>query len=161
MLYVLLFAAFGWGVRQSASGNRSLRVVGSLILVYCVVNLYWPPMHLRGAEPSMTDTLHIVWTAITVLLMVLMMGFGAAALGRDFRLYSIATIAVLVVFGALTSMEAPGVPANLPTPRIGVWERILIAVQLLWVAVLAMALLRARVERVRDGLRSRPSSAAP
>jgi hypothetical protein len=142
--YILLFAAFGWGVWRSARGNRSLRFLGGLIIAYSVVNLYWPPMHLRGTEPSLTDTLHIAWAMMAVLFMMLMMGFGAAALGKRFRLYTIATMVILVVFGALTGMDAPRIAANLPTPWIGVWERIMIALFLLWVVVLATILLRDR-----------------
>jgi hypothetical protein len=56
--------------------------------------------------------------------------------------YSIATIVLLLVFGGLTFLEAPRLQANLPTPWIGLWERINISVFLLWIAVLATALLR-------------------
>ena len=49
---------------------------------------------------------------------------------------------VLLVFGGLTFLEAPRLQANLPTPWIGLWERINISVFLLWIAVLATALLR-------------------
>ena len=53
--YIVLFAAFGWGVLKSAGANRWLRIAGLLILVYSVFNLYWPPMHRReGAEQSPT-----------------------------------------------------------------------------------------------------------
>jgi hypothetical protein len=61
-----------------------------------------------------------------------------------FRLYSITTMVILLAAGLLTSRDAPGVSANLPTPWIGVWERINIGVWLLWVVVLAVALLRRR-----------------
>lgn len=142
-LYPLLFGAFGWGVLQS-SNNRRLRFVGGLIIAYCVFNLYWPPMHMRGTEPTLTDTLHITWTIVTVLLMIVMMAFGAAALGKQFRVYTLASIASLIVFGALTSLEAPNIPTNHPTPWIGVWERINIGVFMVWVMVLAIALLRER-----------------
>jgi hypothetical protein len=43
--YIVLFAAFGWGILKSAGTNRWLRIVGWLILVYSAFNLYWPPMH--------------------------------------------------------------------------------------------------------------------
>lgn len=107
-----------------------------------VVSLYWPPMHLRGAGFTLTDTMHIIWTIVTVLLMMLAIGFGAAAFGKRFCLYSIATMVILVVFGALTGMDGPRIAANLPTPWVGVWERIGIAAFMLWVVVLAMILLR-------------------
>jgi uncharacterized membrane protein len=84
-----------------------------------------------------------------VLLMLLAIGFGAAAFGKRFRLYSIATILMLVVGGVLTGLDQPRMEANLPTPWMGVWERINIGVFLLWVVVLAIALLRAQVERPR------------
>jgi len=59
-----------------------------------------------------------------------------------FRLYSIATILLLLVFGVLTGMEAPRIAADLPTPWIGIWERISIAAFMLWTVVLAVVLLR-------------------
>lgn len=139
--YSVLVAAFGWGVWKSAGGNRPLRVVGALMLFDGIVSLYWPPMHLRGAGFSMTDKMHIIWAAVTVFLMTLAIGFGAAAFGKRFRFYSIATLVILVVFGALTGMESPRIAANLPTPWIGVWERTSIAAFMLWVLVLAMILL--------------------
>lgn len=148
-LYTLLVLAFGLGVWLSAGRNRPLRGAAGLLLAYGVVGFVWPfaPMHLRGTEITLTDTMHIVLAMITVPLMLLAVGFGAAAFGKYFRIYSITTIVILVVFGALTGLAGPRIAANLPTPWIGVWERISIGVFLLWVVVLATALLRARVER--------------
>jgi hypothetical protein len=137
--YALLFSAFAWGVWTSARRNRPLRVAGGLLLAYGIIGLAWPlaPMHLRGAAFTATDTMHIAFSMVTVLLMLLAIGFGAAAFGSRFRVYSIATLLVLVAFGMLTGMDAPRIAANLPTPWIGVWERIDIGAFLLWVVVLA------------------------
>jgi hypothetical protein len=161
--YTLLVSAFGCGVWVSARRNRPLRVVGGLMVAHGVIGLAWPPMHLRGAEVTLTDTMHIVWTMVTVLLMLLEIGFGAAAFGKRFRLYSIATIVILVAFGALTGLDAPRIPANLPTPWVGVWERINIGVFLLWVVVLAIALLSDQGATAQDdfGGRSDSGSVAP
>jgi amino acid transporter len=105
-------------------------------------------MHLREALAAgggtLSDTVHIALASVTVVLMLLAMAFGAAALGKRFRIYSIANLVILGLFGALTFLDAPRVAANLPTPWIGVWERINIGVFLLWVVVLAAALLRSR-----------------
>ena len=147
LLYTLLLAAFGWGIWMSAGGNRLLRVVGGLILATGVLGLFWPPMHLRGAEVTLTDTLHIVWTMASGLLTLLAMGFAAAAIEKGFRGYSIASMVLLLGFGALTSVDAPRIQANLPTPWIGVWERIDIGVWMLWLLVLAVVLLRRQSER--------------
>ncbi len=146
--YTVLVTGFGWGVWMSAGRTRALRVVGALVIAYGSLGLLWPfaPMHLRdvlaagGATAS--DTMHIALATVTVILMLLAIGFGAAAFGRRFRLYSVATLLVLAIFGVLTFIDSPRVAANLPTPWIGVWERINVGVFLLWVAVLATALLR-------------------
>jgi hypothetical protein len=52
---------------------------------------------------------------------------------------------VFLVFGSLIGVEAPGIQANLPTPGIGVWERINIGAFQLWIVVFAIALLRKEV----------------
>jgi len=144
LAYPLLFGAFGWGVLKSAENSRSLRIVGGLIIAYCVFNLYWPPMHIRGNEPTLTDTLHIAWAIVTNIFMWLFMGFGAAALDKPFRLYTIASFLLHIVFGVLTFMEAPNISTNGPTPTIGIWERVNISVFMLWVIVFAIMLLRKR-----------------
>jgi hypothetical protein len=149
-LYTALVTAFGWGVRQAAGESRALRTVGGLVSVYGLLGLIWPfaPMHLRPAlaagDGSLTDTIHITLGIVTVLLMLLAIGFGAAAFGRRFRVYSIATLIVLFVCGALTALEAPAISSNQPTPLIGVWERINIGAFLLWVMVLSCMLLIGR-----------------
>ena len=99
-------------------------------------------MHLRGSEMTLTDIMHIVFAMVSVLLMILALWFGAAAFGMRFRVYSIATLAILLVFGMLTGMDGPRIAANLPTPWVGVWERINIGVFLLWIVVLALRILR-------------------
>lgn len=153
--YTLLAAAFGWGVWLSAAHDRRLRVVGSLMIAQAVIGVFWPPMHLRGGEFTLTDTLHIIFAIATVLTFMLEIGFGAAALGKRFRLYSIATMMIFVVFGALTGLNGPRIAANLPTPWVGVWERVNIATYLFWVVVLAIILLRAQVEQLPRSLGGR------
>ncbi len=146
MVWALLYAAFGWGVWRSAGPRRSLRVAGGVIIVAVLFSLFWPPMHRRevlaAGGATLTDTLHIVWTAVNGVLTLLAMGLAAAALGKRSRAYSIATMVILVAAGAVTSLDAPRVQANLPTPWIGVWERVNIGVWLLWIVVLAVTLLR-------------------
>jgi Protein of unknown function (DUF998) len=159
--YALLVYAFGVGVWQSASQKHALRLaavglVGKEVLGL-VVTLFFP-MHLRGVEPTLTDTMHAILTFVGVLFILLAIGFGATAFGKRFRLYSIATILVLVVFGALAGLDAPRLATTLPTPWMGVWERINIGGFLLWVVVLAIALLRGRVAQPRDDLGGRSDS---
>jgi hypothetical protein len=63
--------------------------------------------------------------------------------------YSIATMVLLLVFGALTGLSGPRIAANQPTPWVGLWERINIAGFLLWVVVLAITLLRVEKDDYR------------
>ena len=147
-IYTMLVTAFGFGLWKSAGRNRAVRIAGGLILAYASLGLLWPfaAMHQRevlaAGGGTLSDTMHVVLGGVTVFLMFLAIGVGATAFGKRFRVYSIATIVVLLVFGGLTFLEAPRLQANLPTPWIGLWERINISVFLLWIAVLATALLR-------------------
>jgi hypothetical protein len=153
--YTLLVTAFGCGVWKSAGRSRALRIVGGLIVAYGALGIIWPfaPMHLRevlaAGGSTRSYTLHLVLGGVTVVLMLLAIAFGASAFGRRFRLYSIASLVILVAFGALTFLDAPRVAANQHTPWIGVWERIDIGVFLLWVVVLAIALLGVRDQSAR------------
>ena len=144
LLYNLLVLAFAWGVWRSAAGNRPLAAVSALLAAFGALGFVAPftAMHQRGAAFGFTDVLHIACTALTVLLMLLAIGFGAAALGSRFRAYSIATLLVHIVFGAWAAAEGPRLARGLPTPWIGITERINIGVFLLWAAVLAVVLMR-------------------
>ena len=145
-VYGALMIVFGWTVSKSAP-NRASRIVGALLFTQTVFGLFWPPMHQRAVLAvgggTLTDTLHIVWTIVTSLFFMVALGFGAAALGKRFRVYSLATMAIVLVCGAWTSTYAPAMQANLPTPWLGVWERINTNMFMLWVVVVAAMLLRA------------------
>ena len=144
LIYTLLVAAFGLGIKKSAGDNASLRILGTLMIISGIVGLAWSPMHQReviaAGGGTFTDTWHIVMSIVTVFLMMLMIGFGAAGLGKSFRIYSIASMVIFIVFGVLTSLEAPGINRNAATPMIGVWERINIGTYMLWMIVLALIL---------------------
>ncbi len=148
-LYGVLVLAFGFGVWLSSGRNRRLRIAGALLIANAVFGFFWPPMHLRpvlaGGGGTLSDTLHIAWTFVSGVLMMTAIGFAATAFGQRFRAYSIGTIVLLIGFGVVTGMDAPNLQANLPTPWIGLWERIDMSFSLLWdVAVFA-------AERTADG----------
>lgn len=153
--YMVLFAAFGWGLLRAAGERHLLRITGWLVIAYSVFNLYWPPMHSRevlaAGGASLTDTLHLAWAGITVLLFMLIFAFGAASQSQRFRIYTAASAITLAAFGLLTALAAPNVEANLPTPFVGIYERINVGVFLLWVVVLAVILLRQNGPPAHDG----------
>ena len=148
-LYMALTLAFGWGVWKAAGTLRPLRVVGALLLVSGLFGFVWPfaAMHQRevlaAGGGDFGDTLHKYLGIATVLLFVLTVGFGAAAFGRSFRIYSIATMVIALVFGMLTGLQASRIQANLPTPYVGLFERISIAAYMIWLSVFGLTLLRA------------------
>ena len=78
---------------------------------------------------------------------MLIVGFGAVALEKRFRVYSVATMVIVLGCGAVTGTYASRIQADLPTPWVGVWERISIATFTGWIAVLATVLLRAPKSR--------------
>jgi hypothetical protein len=150
LVYGALMIAFGIGVWMSAGHKRMLRIVAGLLVGYAIVGLPGPlffSMHtmMRGGGAqgmAESDVMHVILTALLVLLILLSVTFGVAAFGASFRLYSIATILDVVLFGALAGLQAGPMTANLPTPWMGVEERLNIFGFMLWVAVLAVMLLR-------------------
>jgi hypothetical protein len=155
----VLSLAFGIGVVASAGRNRPLRVGGWLLVGVGVANMISPftPMHTRevlaAGGGTLTDTAHLVVLGTTTLLIMGSMGFGAAALGKRFRRYSIASLLTMLAAGSMGATQAADIGANLPTPLGGVYERISIGAYLLWMTVLAIALLRAngRAQSHRQG----------
>jgi hypothetical protein len=166
-MYTGLVAAFGVGVWSSARRQRSVRILGGLVLAYASLGLLWPiaAMHQRevlaAGGGTFSDTLHVALGGVTVILMFLAIGVAATAFGYRFRLYSIATVVVLLAFGVLTFIEAPRLQANLPTPWIGLFERINISVFLLWVVVLAAVLWRTDTSQGDPTSLTRLRSSAP
>jgi hypothetical protein len=159
LVFGVLSICFSIGVLAVAGRRRDLRVTGWLLLAIGVLNLAGPfvPMHLRGVDSSLTDTMHIAVTAVTSLLLMLAIWFARDAFGRGFGIYSLVTIATLVVFGVLAAVDGPRIAANEPTPWVGLTERICVGAYLLWMVVLSGALLRtpaARADRRRGASKS-------
>jgi CubicO group peptidase (beta-lactamase class C family) len=146
LTYGVLALAFGVGVsREGVGRSRALRTTGALLVGYAALGLAGPTlfeMNRRGAASLQSDAPHIILTGGLVLLTLLAIGFGAAALGNRFRIYSFATLVTVVVFGALTAPYGARLAAGMPTPGFGILERISIYSTMLWLAVLAVALLR-------------------
>src|SRR5215204_2602522 len=102
---------------------------------------------LAAGERGLRNAMHVPLTAVMSLFVLLAVGFGATLLGERFRYYSHATMAILIVFGVLTNLQAGKMVADEPTPWMGLTERINIYATMLWVAVLAIGHLRAQKPR--------------
>ena len=149
--YNLLVAAFAAGIWTSAKPNRVARFTGALMAGYAVLSMVTPAifqMDMRGAAVTPRGSLHGPMTAVMSLFILLSIGFGAFLLGRAFRYYSFATIALVVIFGVLTSLQIPRLEAGQPTPGMGLTERVNIYATMLWFAALAVSLLKAERKQV-------------
>jgi hypothetical protein len=145
LVYIALLTAFGVGIWLSAEGKRSLRVVGALMLLPAATTPLW----MIFGEASLAA--HIILAVVGIGTWLGAMGFGAAAFGKRFRIYTLVTLAVVVAFNALALSYAPEVDAGQPTPFIGFDERIAFSAYYLWQFVLAAALWRTRPNNRRDG----------
>jgi hypothetical protein len=145
LLFGALMVAFGVGVvREGAGWNRLVQIAGALLAAYGAIGLTGPTlfeMHPRGST-NVSDTPHIVLTAVLVVLTLVAMVFAAFGLGKRFRIYSFVTLLTVLAFGTLAGLSGARLAAGEPTPGFGTIERINIYASLLWIAVLAVALLR-------------------
>lgn len=149
-----LLAAFGVGVWRSAGGQRRLRVVGSALVGLGVLSLWAVPfasMHVREAEETLTDTLHLLGGAIVAPLLLVSFALGASVFGKRYRLYSIATVLVIFAFVTWSAMDGSAMADNLATPWLGVKERIWVYAYQLWLVVFAIALLRQQRQGSAEG----------
>ena len=152
--YTALVAAFAGGVWASAEPKRAGRVTGASHAARIRGRRHGdggvlPDEATRGpggGRGNVAQRHAPPGTIVMSLFTVLAMGFGATLLGKRFRYYSYGTIATLIVFGVLASLQAGRMAANQPTPWMGIEERINIYATMLWVAVLAIGLLRTQEE---------------
>lgn len=149
-LYDVLLIAFGVGVWTSAGGKGLVHVTAGLLVANAAVGLLGPTFfetNVRGEGSPGGDVPHIVLTGVLVLFILILaaIGVGAFTQQRWFRFYSFATLLALLVSGGMTGFEARHLASGEPTPWLGVFERINIGANLLWVAVLAISLLRSEV----------------
>ena len=147
VFYELLIIAFGIGVWQSAQGKRLLRVTGGLVIAGGILGLVGLAFPMTQLDLSSDMEHNILMGTVTPLLMFVTIGFGAAALGKWFRLYSILTIAVLLLGGALSGMQLAQMAAGETASWFGLTQRMLTGAWLLWVAVLAIVLLRPQLDK--------------
>lgn len=149
--YGVLVVGFGVGVWASASRRGAGRITGALLVGYAItgaltgVFLSAPTREtLEAGEETWRNTLHLPGTAVSVLCILLAIGFGSTLLGRRFRYYSYATILAILVFGVLAGVQVGQMAENQPTPWLGIVERGNIYAIMFWVAMLAIGLLRAQ-----------------
>ena len=146
--YSGLLIAGAIGIWKSAGHSRGLMIIAVLVGIVGILGYVgWPfaPMHQRevlaAGGGTTSDTMHLILGGINTVLFFLMLALGALAMGKNFRLYSIATILLMVIFGTLMGLETADVADNEPTPWLGIWERLAVESPMVWITVLAAVLL--------------------
>jgi hypothetical protein len=149
--YGVLVTAFGVGAWASAGRRSAGRITGAMLVGYAVTGavtgvFFSAPTRevLEAGEETWRNRMHLPGTAVSVLCILLAIGFGSTLLGRRFRYFSYAAILAILVFGILASLQVGRMEANQPTPWMGIVERGNVYAIMLWVAVLAIGLLRAQ-----------------
>ncbi|HWQ89295.1 MAG TPA: DUF998 domain-containing protein [Desulfitobacteriaceae bacterium] len=144
IIYEILLFTFGLGVLTTGGRKRAQRFTGILLMTHAIVGLVsvFFPMTLRGGELTISDIMHIIFYTLIPLIILLTVGFGANIHGKRFRIYSIVTILILIICWVLTAMASPRIAAGLPTPWVGIYERLNVYGYMQWVLVLAISLLR-------------------
>ena len=98
--HAALTLAFAYGVWRASAGRWSLMVTAALLALFALNSFLWgwvAPMHMRGVAFTATDTLHIGFTIVAVLLMVGFMTIGARPFGGRFRWFSGLTVAAMLI----------------------------------------------------------------
>jgi hypothetical protein len=153
LIYSLLLLAFGAGVWQSSGRNKTLRVIGIALIIYAIDSWMWPqffPEDLSQHVSALTNTMHIILTIVTVITWMLILGFSTAVFRKWMRLYSIVTLLAIIVFGSLAGSQGAALAAGLPTPWLGLLERINIYSFMIWVVVFSIILLPDLLEKTQE-----------
>ncbi|MFZ5724704.1 MAG: DUF998 domain-containing protein [Pseudomonadota bacterium] len=141
----LLLLAFGAGVWRAGAERRRLRLAGAFLLGLAFLALaagQFVPMQPRGTGQGMQGALHLVEGAVAMMLVFAAMLSAAPVPGARFRVYTLTTLVIVLVFGLWSGLDAPDIEAGLATPWLGVRERIFWYAYQLWFAVFALALVR-------------------
>jgi len=142
-VYDILLIAFS--IALWMYGRISLHITSLSLIIIAVagrITQTFFPVSIRGAVRPPEEVMHLVLTALTVICILLTIASGAFAGGKKFRIYSIITIVLVVFGGVLSGTYIDEMDANLPTPGLGIIERINIYSYLIWVVVLSLMLLR-------------------
>ena len=153
LVYSTLVLAFGIGIWKSREQKLALRLAGIFLILVEIAGILTTlffPMHLRGEGISFTDSMHKILTAVSSIFILLSIGCAANSFGRGFLVYSITTMVLLVFFGSLAASDAPNLEQGLPTPWLGLNERISIGSYLVWLATLSLLLKRNANSSVAD-----------
>ena len=138
-----LLLLFAIGIWMSSNGRRVLRWLAAMMALNALNALVlWNvfPMHMRGEQPTFTDTMHGLLAIDPFLLTAVVL--GAVAFKGRFRVYTITTIIFTSILAIWSMSYVPAIIDQRPTPWMGALERAAQYATNLWYTVFAIMLMR-------------------
>ena len=151
--------AFGIGVWLCRT-NRAQQVTAILLAVYAVAGVIG--LLVFPLDYNTTGSGAVMHMVATFTLIVLMFSFiVTAAVGgtKAFRIYSAVTVLVIIGGAVLAGMQVPRIEAGLPTPGLGIFERLNIYAMLVWVTLFAITLWQDQTARQGNIATAEPRAA--
>lgn len=153
IIWGLLMIAFGLGVWRMADQNVALRVTAVLLIGNAIITLVvaaFAPARYSGTPSVNASTANVVFGATGMVFFVLAIAFGGAAFHGWFRVLSFGILLAYVVLTVVGLVASGGsIPSGEHRPTTGVQERTMMYGYLVWVAVLALVLLKAGGESAK------------
>ena len=143
----IMLMIFGIGlVAHFKFGHSKLIFFGGIFIillgVFSALSGTIFPMGPFGGDETFAGNMHIILTGLNIVLVVLsipMIGIGLNRIKqwKSFRLYSIMTVLVMIIFGASTSVLIMN-----DIEMLGLFERITIYAYQLWIFILAFLFIK-------------------
>jgi hypothetical protein len=136
VLSVALMIAFGIGVWRMAGHSALPRITASLVMGQALLGLVMVLFFAtRAGERPAASSAGVIVGAVAIVMLVLAIGFGAAAFSGWFRFLSIGILAAYVILAAVRFAFPP---ADATVSLVGVQERTMLYAFLGWVLALAV-----------------------
>jgi hypothetical protein len=154
-----LLLLFGVGIWMAAERRRVVKWMAAMMVLNTVDALMlWNffPMHMRGVQPTFTDTMHGALAIDPFLLAAVVL--AAIAFRGRFRVYTIATLVFTTALAIASLRYVPAVIANELTPWMGALERAAQYATNLWYGALAVLLLQRSRRHLTDAATTNSST---
>ena len=138
----VLLLGFAAGLAAFPPDNRAHRLMALMFAGSAIVGLaLWNafPMHIRGAERTFTDTMHLILATNPFVLGTLIV--AAVAYQNWFRWLTLAVLTVIVCLALFGFHYAPAIDVGEATAGLGLSERLAQYVYEAWQVTLALLLL--------------------
>ena len=137
----VLLLAFAIGLLRVMRRGSALWWIGAIgvagFLVVGIPNHTFWAMSSRGTVTGFNDTMHITLSIVFTVIVIATMILSAVAYRGWFRLYAVATLVVVIAFGAAAGFAIRGIEQN-ETAWAGGLERINAYAYFAWLIVLAV-----------------------